>query len=136
MMVNGVNTTQTSQTSTITKKDLGKEDFLKLLILQMQNQDPLEPMKNEEFVAQLAQFNSLEQMQNLNKTMASQTNLQSVSQTASLIGKSVVIQDSNGNQAAGVVKQVAYKDGEARLLVLDQNGSSHIATVDMVRLIQ
>ncbi len=50
--------------------DLDKDAFLKLLIAQLNNQDPLSPMKNEEFVAQLAQFSSLEQMQQINSNLA------------------------------------------------------------------
>lgn len=54
-----------------TKKtsDLNKDTFLKLLITQMQNQDPLNPMEDREFIAQMAQFTSLEQMQNLNENL-------------------------------------------------------------------
>jgi flagellar basal-body rod modification protein FlgD len=51
-------------------RELGKEAFLKLLTVQLKNQDPLEPVKNEAFVAQLAQFSSLEQLQNINTTLA------------------------------------------------------------------
>jgi hypothetical protein len=47
--------------------DLGKDAFLKLLITQLQHQDPLEPMDDQDFIAQIAQFSSLEQMQNLNR---------------------------------------------------------------------
>lgn len=55
------------------KKELGKEDFLHLLTLQLSTQDPMSPMKNEEFIAQLAQFTSLEQLQMVNQNIQSQT---------------------------------------------------------------
>ena len=49
---------------------LGRDAFLRLLTVQLENQDPLDPMKNEDFVAQLAQFSSLEQLQNINQTLS------------------------------------------------------------------
>lgn len=52
--------------------DMGKEDFLKLLVTQLRNQDPMKPMKGQEFAAQLAQFSSVEQLININDTLASQ----------------------------------------------------------------
>ncbi len=76
------------------KKDLGKDDFLNLLVTQMTNQNPLEPMGDTEFLAQMAQFSSLEQMQNI----ASGMELLALTQTAAtnsqmvdLIGKRVLI---------------------------------------------
>lgn len=71
---------------------MGKDEFLKLLVTQLQNQDPLDPKGNEEYVAQLAQFSSLEQMQNMNATLQSNGTLtQSVNNalTAGLIGKEI-----------------------------------------------
>lgn len=62
----------TSTTATSSAKNaLGKDAFLKMLIAQLQNQDPLNPMDGTAFVAQMAQFSALEQMQNLNDTMGS-----------------------------------------------------------------
>lgn len=73
---------------------LGKEEFLKLLVTQLQYQDPLDPMDNTEFVAQLANFSALEQMQNLNDSFADQSTLiQSLNNTmaVSYIGREAVI---------------------------------------------
>ena len=53
-----------------TPNGLGKDDFMKLLLAQMGNQDPLKPMDDKEFITQLAQFNSLEQMQQVNKSLS------------------------------------------------------------------
>jgi len=80
---------------------MGKEDFLKLMLAQLQNQDPLSPMEGTEFAAQLAQFTSLEQLMNLNDSMDVSINAnyllsQSINNTlaATLIGKEVKL---NGN---------------------------------------
>ncbi|MBN2526190.1 MAG: hypothetical protein JXR76_07340 [Deltaproteobacteria bacterium] len=86
-----------AQTQSSQKGDnafMGKEDFLKLLISQMQHQDPLEPMKNHEFVAQLATFSNVEQLVSVNEGIASLGNIQSAayeSSAASYIGKEVEV---------------------------------------------
>ncbi|NLY18242.1 MAG: flagellar biosynthesis protein FlgD, partial [Clostridiaceae bacterium] len=61
---------ESSKSSRGVSDELGKDDFLKLLITQLQNQDPMEPMEDQDFIAQIAQFSSLEQMQNLNKSFS------------------------------------------------------------------
>lgn len=71
---------------------MGKDDFLKLLIVQLQNQDPLNPMEDREFIAQMANFSSLEQMTNMNQMMEKMVNAtisQSLVQHSELIGKKV-----------------------------------------------
>jgi flagellar basal-body rod modification protein FlgD len=80
---------------------MGKEDFLKLMLAQLQNQDPMSPMEGTEFASQLAQFTSLEQLMNLNDSMDTSINAnyflsQSINNTlaATLIGKEVKL---NGN---------------------------------------
>lgn len=91
-------TTQTSATSSANKNVLGKDDFLKLMIEQMKNQDPLNPMDGTQYAAQLAQFSSLEQLTNLNQSVQDSINsnltlTQSINNTlvSTLIGKNVKI---------------------------------------------
>jgi flagellar basal-body rod modification protein FlgD len=82
------------QSSGVAAASLGKEDFLKLLVTQLQHQDPLSPVENAEFVAQLAQFSALEQMQNLNENVSQQgTLIQSLNNSviAALVGRTVSI---------------------------------------------
>ena len=99
-----------ASTSAATAAAMGKTDFLKLLVAQLQHQDPLQPMNNTEFVAQLAQFSSLEQQiesnQNLSMLQVGQAAMTN-SQVASLIGKVV--------EAKGAGVQLAKKGSTASL---------------------
>jgi flagellar basal-body rod modification protein FlgD len=81
-------------TATNSNNALGKDAFLQLLVTQMKNQNPLDPQDNTEFVAQLAQFSSLESMQNLTTTVDSIAGLYQSSQAlqaSSLVGRSVIV---------------------------------------------
>ncbi|WP_164670366.1 flagellar hook assembly protein FlgD [Virgibacillus doumboii] len=75
--------------------DLGKDDFLKILMTQLQHQDPTSPMKNTEFISQMASFSSLEQMMNMTKSIDRLVQSQTVSpilQYSHMIGKEVSYQ--------------------------------------------
>lgn len=96
-MVDGVSSTSSSSSTTTTSNSaLGKDDFLKLMIEQLKNQDPLNPLDGTEYASQLAQFSQLEQLTNLNDYMKESINAsllltQSVSNTmaTNYIGKEV-----------------------------------------------
>lgn len=96
---------------------LGKEDFLLLLVTQMQYQDPLDPADNTEFVAQLAQFSALEQMSNLNQTVSNNS-------AYALIGQEVLIRHTTTTgdalEVQGTVQKVTIKNGEAFVTVEGQ----------------
>lgn len=102
------------QTERKTGSSLDKDDFLMLLVTQMKYQDPLEPTNNTEYVAQLAQFSELEQMQNLNTTTVNTS-------AFSLVGKTVYIEQTSatGNiaEVEGVVDYVSIQNGTAYVSV-------------------
>jgi flagellar basal-body rod modification protein FlgD len=82
---------------------LGKDDFLKLLITQLSNQDPTNPMENTEFIAQMAQFSSLEQMTNMSTSFTQLANMLTSSEATTTVGKRVEV-DLNGATISGVVE--------------------------------
>jgi len=97
--------------------ELGRDAFLMLLMTQLQFQDPLNPMENHEFVAQMAQFSALEQMQSMNQSVQMQ-------QANSMLGRWVEGSFFNGaqgawNEVAGFVESVVMQGGEAHLRIGD-----------------
>ena len=119
--------TDTITTTSSSSDSLGKSEFLELLVTQLKNQDPLDPVTNEDFVAQLAQFSSLEQLVSLNSNMASMVSLQQVAQASALIGKTVAWMDSESNEQTGVVSAVTLTSDGITLKV----GDSEVAFSDV-----
>ena len=98
-------------------QDLGRDAFLKLLVTQIQMQDPLEPLSAREYVAQLAQFSTVEQVQDANVRLAILYQVQAVCQALLLIGRSIATADES---VTGVVEAVSFTDGQPKLIVGDQ----------------
>ena len=86
-----------------TSNELGKDDFLKLLITQLQNQDPTSPMENTEFIAQMAQFSSLEQMTNMSTSFSKMAAYINSSEAAATLGKTVEL-DIGDTSVQGIVE--------------------------------
>ena len=91
------------------KFTLDKDDFLKILITQLTHQDPTAPMEDKEFVAQMAQFSTLEQMTNLSNEFTKLSNVLSNNHALSLLGKVVEIIDGE-SIVTGVVEEIAGRD--------------------------
>ncbi len=104
-------------TSATATDRLGKQDFLKLLIAQLRNQDPMKPMEDREFITQLAQFSSLETMQNLDKRLGEMASAQALGQAAGIIGKQVEAKLADGATITGPVTEVRIVAGTPRYVV-------------------
>ena len=150
---------QAANATTRANDALDKDAFLQLLVTQMQYQDPLDPQDNSEYVAQLAQFSSLEQMTNVYKSIEDVSKLVSnidtsvlVGQLSSMIGKDIAwvqetirtdasgkaIMDANGNPVTdttdyvGKVKGVNIVDGNPKI-VAESNGRTYEVAVGDIR---
>jgi len=96
-------------------QSLGKDDFLKILITQLSHQDPMSPMEDREFISQMAQFSTLEQMTGMAKDFSRLTSMISGSEASSVLGKNVELLD-NEQLVQGTVKAVSRGEN-TRVLV-------------------
>lgn len=114
---------------------LDKDAFLQLLVAQMKYQDPLEPTDNTEYVSQLANFSSLEQMTNMNESLATMSMASELQRASNLVGNYASV-DVKGQTITGKVDAVEYKDGTAYLLIEGERYpiSSLIESIDSTYL--
>lgn len=120
-------TVQSNATTASNKASLDYDTFLQLLIAQMQNQDPTEPMDSSEQIAQLATFSQVEQTIETNKNLEALLQSNSLSQASAIIGKTV---SSLDGETTGVVKEVQImSDGAIAVL---EDGTKLIVGPGMV----
>src|SRR5258708_942660 len=114
MSPSSLTNTNPAQTPAPTKT-LGQADFLKLLVTQMTSQDPMNPMKDTDFVSQMASFSALEENQTMEGDMAAL-------QANSLLGRTVSLNTTNASPVSGVVSAVQIVAGKPQIVV---NGQSY-----------
>ena len=142
---------QAAKAATEVKNDLDKDAFIKLLVTQLQYQDPLEPQENGEFIAQMAQFSSLEQMTNMATKLEDISTLVGNIDTSVLVGQlsamigqgvdweeSVLYADEEGNpvtdtnEYSGVITGVTVKDGATKIIAETANGQTHQVEISAI----
>ncbi|MDY6969101.1 MAG: flagellar hook capping FlgD N-terminal domain-containing protein [Spirochaetota bacterium] len=100
------------------KKGLGKDSFLKLLVTELTHQDPVNPMNDREFISQMAQFSSLEQMTQINKSIQSLNMSARAGEASSLLGKNIeALHPKTGKRVNGIVSKIFYKGNNVQLIV-------------------
>ncbi|HUX51551.1 MAG TPA: flagellar hook capping FlgD N-terminal domain-containing protein [Spirochaetia bacterium] len=110
------------------KQSLDKNDFLKLLTTQLTHQDPMQPMQDTAFIAQMAQFSTLEQITNMAQGFSNVANLMKSSDALGLLGKTVSI-SADGKTVSGVVNQVS--GGQFPQVLVDGNYYDYSQVVDV-----
>lgn len=115
------NTADTNSTqSRIPLQVLGQDDFLKLLVAQLSAQDPMNPQKDTEFIAQMAQFSALEQTKAMEADISALRTQQNFVQANALIGREVKLQIAPDQFVHGVVSAVNIEAGTPKIVVNDQ----------------
>jgi flagellar basal-body rod modification protein FlgD len=101
---------------------LGKDDFLKLLVAQLQNQDPLNPLNDQEFMGQMAAFSTLEQVTNLATSNERLSETVAADQSIALIGHQVTYTKPDGSTAEGEVENVDFSGESFTLTIAGEAG--------------
>jgi flagellar basal-body rod modification protein FlgD len=104
-----------AQASQLPQQTLNQNDFLQLLVAQLSQQDPMNPVSDTDFAAQMAQFSALQESQTMQGNMAG-------IQANALLGQTVILQPSQGSPVSGIVSSVQYNSGTPSLIV---NGQSY-----------
>jgi flagellar basal-body rod modification protein FlgD len=133
MAIEALGAVSSTTSSSTAASSVSLQDFVRILVSQLNNQDPLKPMDNQEFVTQLAQFTSLEQSRQLNQNLEALLSVQSTTQSVGLIGRTVDVQSESG-LASGQVIQLDFSAGEPRLAV--RTAAGDILTAIRVSQIQ
>ena len=103
-------------------KTLGQDEFLQLLVTQMRNQDPMKPVSDTEFIAQMAQFSNLEQTKAMSGDIAKLRQSTAFNQATALMGKQVRLLMDEDTFTKGIVTDLTVRDGEVSLIV---NGKTY-----------
>jgi flagellar basal-body rod modification protein FlgD len=107
---------------------LGKDDFLKLMVAQLQHQDPSNPMDDKAFMGQMAQFATLEQVTNVAEGLDRLSFSGQVSQSVALIGHTIGFVRTDGTAGSGVAESITVHDGQ----ILIKVGSEEVSPGDVV----
>ena len=122
----------TPVTSSAQEAGLGKDDFLKLLVGQLKNQNPLDPQSSEDFIQQMSMFSTLEQVTNLAATSERIIGALGETQALALIGRTVTYTKADGTSAQGVVDHVTFaEDGAPRLTIGGEAGIDPAAVTEV-----
>jgi flagellar basal-body rod modification protein FlgD len=114
--------TTTSSSSAQGTNGMGKDTFMKLLVAQMANQNPMEPTDDKEMIAQMTQFSTLEQITNMATESSKSATASQMSQAVNLLGRTVTYLDGDGNKQTGTVDQVSMVNGAPNLTIGGKDG--------------
>lgn len=128
-----IDAVSSSSATNLQAKSLGMEDFLKILLTQLTYQDPLKPMDNQQFMAQMAQFTSLEQTQQLNTKIETLITNQAALQSVGLIGKNVEVTTATGS-VTGTVSALSLS-GDSPLLTIQTTSGATLNNVLLSQLV-
>lgn len=137
MAVDAIGATLGAQANQVSNSSLNQNDLIKLFLTQLQYQDPMSPMNNEQFLAQLAQFANLQESQTINDNIQNLVFMNSSSQSVGLLSKQVEMATQSGQKVDGTVTAIQFTTSGPLLTITAADGSVqtgvHLSQIDLVR---
>lgn len=133
MAIDAIGSVLSSSTSELSSGRLDQQDFIKLFLTQLTYQDPLEPVDNREFLAQMAQFANLEQSRISNENSENLVRMSATSQSVALLGRQVEVSGEGSASAIGAVTAITFT-GEGALLTIKSADGSVLTDVRLVQV--
>tara|TARA_B100000965_G_C19566046_1_gene746875 strand:+ start:1275 stop:1691 length:417 start_codon:yes stop_codon:yes gene_type:complete len=137
MAIDAIGSTLGSTSTELTQSTLGQEDFIKLFLTELTFQDPLEPINNREFLAQMAQFANLEQTRITNENTENLVAMNSTAQSLGLLGRQVEVLTESGESVLGEVSAISFSASGPVLTINGINGNVlpdvRLAQIQLVR---
>lgn len=125
MAIDAIGALADSSAETPRNAAIAQEDFLRILLAQLRFQDPLKPVDNQQFVAQLAQFSALEISRQQSEKIDLLATMQATDQAVGLIGRTVELRTAVGGSTVGSVSAISFRTGEPRLTIT-ANGTTFV----------
>jgi flagellar basal-body rod modification protein FlgD len=122
MAIDAIGGTVGSGANELQRAGVNQEDFIRLFLTQLSFQDPLEPVDNREFLAQLAQFTAVEEQRTLNANLEALLSVQASGQAIALLGKTVEVATATGS-VVGEVTTLSFRTGKPLLTVVQSDGT-------------
>ncbi|MDR7016426.1 flagellar hook capping FlgD N-terminal domain-containing protein [Acinetobacter sp. 3657] len=130
MAIDALGNSLASATSEVSRNNLSQNDFIKLFMTELTFQDPLEPINNREFLAQMAQFTNLEQARLTNENISNLVSINATLQSLGVMGKQVEIMTESGTTVTGVVSAVNFSN-EGSLISIKQADGSFLTNIKL-----
>lgn len=123
MAIDALGNSLDSTAGQVSRSNLSQNDFIKLFMTELTFQDPLEPINNREFLAQMAQFTNLEQARLTNENISNLVSINATLQSLGIIGKQVEIETDTGTKVAGTVSAINFSPDGSLINIKQADGS-------------